>query len=241
MSRYNKSIPLEYRRVDPLTAETKIERPGEPDIFDALTALVFSSEWNSSTLLYSFKQHNINKNYTISQDSQNTTTYEASADTTEMSCSAVSVLYDVEVRFLRGVRTIRHSMSDMKTTLSPADARHTYDPWYATKPASSNYSLSTLKEFHDWCKRSMVLFPLSNEWALLDALGTILQSKFYEDTVAAIPGLSTPQCQQKSKPTNATTEYDCAWEGDHWNPANSSCKTSASLYLLHNLIRKQPR
>jgi hypothetical protein len=228
LSKYNISIPLEYRTID------TTEKPT-----DALTALVFESEWDRKDLSYSVTQHNIN-NYTVQRTTKNITVYQAIVNTTKQSCRSVSVLYDVEIDFPRGVQTIQHSFSDerelpkMKEVFDDDESNGGYPESWLVLPSGS-------QGLQNWHQKVLAALPVSNEWALLDALGSVLSGKFYEDSPASyIGGLLDPRfCAKRSGQSNDTAIYDCDDWGSiqPWYPANYSGKSPyRNTILLLQLI-----
>jgi hypothetical protein len=189
VSRRNGSIPLEYRAQD---------NPYDTD--DVLTGLVFASKWDWKSLLHSVTQHQIG-NYTVQRSPRNVTSYKATVETTEQSCEAVSVLYAVEVTFPRGIRTIKHSLSDTKPLPKHKDIldKENGVPFIELVFPPESRALE------DWHKRIRAAIPISNEWALLDALGSLLEGKFYE----ASPRSSPYQCRKRNDKNNDTETKDC--------------------------------
>jgi hypothetical protein len=191
VSRSNGSIPIDY------TTE------GVGSTFDKLTGLVFESEWNAYSLLYYVTQHQIG-NYTVQRSPWNVTSYEASVETTEQSCEAMSVLYAVEVTFPRGIRTIQHSLSDIKSLPKHYDILDKHQV-FSTYPGIELIFPSEPQELEDWHQKVLAAIPISNEWALLDALGSLLTAKFYEKSIRASPD----KCKKRNNSNNDTEILDC--------------------------------
>ncbi|KAH4276439.1 hypothetical protein HBI70_071390 [Parastagonospora nodorum] len=217
VSRYNGSIPLEYR-TQGNTDETD----------DALTGLVFVSEWNAISHLYSVIQHRIG-NYTVQRSQQNTTSYEAFVETTEQSCHPTSVLYAVEVTFPRGIQTIQHSLSDARSLPKQKDL-------YDGLQGSLGISLVLPPEsqaLEEWRQKMLTALPISNEWALLDALGSSLEGSFYEDSPRPYPD----ECRKRQNSKNDTDISDCWGWGSikPYNPANNS-DPSTALNITEGLL-----
>ncbi|KAF2877373.1 hypothetical protein BDV95DRAFT_144558 [Massariosphaeria phaeospora] len=177
-SRYNHSIPMEYR----------------PD--DGITSAVFVSEWHEDALTLSVKQRKLG-NYSIVHSTPNTTRYEAHVETLEQSCGPVSVFYHVDVTFPRGVQTIQHYLSDEKDMPKKAGA---YDDLNLTLPAQPQTARA-------WNQRVLAALPIYNEWALLDALGSLLVGEFYINSQGSDPD----SCRQSQSFKNGTIVQDC-WE-----------------------------
>jgi hypothetical protein len=193
VSRSSGSIPLEYRTGG-----------NDDEVDDALVGLVFVSKWDSKPLLYSVTQHQIG-NYTIQRSPRNVTSYEAIVETTEQSCKAMSVLYAVKVTFSRGVRTIQHSLSDIKPLPKQKDI---LDEGTGFQGIGLDLPPRS-RALEDWHQRVLAAIPISNEWALLDALGSVLTGKFYEGS----PPPSLRNCQKRNESNNDTEIQDCWGRG----------------------------
>jgi hypothetical protein len=214
VSRSSGSIPLEYRTQD-----------NDDEYDDALTGLVFVSKWDSQPLLYSVTQHQIG-NYTIQRSPRNVTSYEAIVKTTEQSCKAMSVLYAVKVTFPRGVRTIQHSLSDIKPLPKKQDILDEGTGFHGIGLVLPPES----RALEDWHQRVLAAVPISNEWTLLDALGSVLTGKFYEGSPRPFPDY----CRKRNESNNDTEIQDCwNWGGfGNYNPANYSGKVYILIYCV---------
>ncbi|KAI8932498.1 hypothetical protein NX059_010680 [Plenodomus lindquistii] len=212
-SRFNGTIPLEYRT------------QGSDEINDdAMTGLVFVSRWDPKDLSYSVTQQQI-LNFTMQRDSDNVTSYNAIVETSKQTCEAVSALFSIEVTFPRGVQTVQVSMNDIRPMPTSKDIFDKEDSglpgiWLVLPPESP--------ALEDWRQRILAALPISNEWALLDALGSVLAGKFYEDSPRAFPD----DCQEISNPNNDTKLYDCwGWGGfTPYNPANFSTPLKGTVF-----------
>jgi hypothetical protein len=214
VSRSSGSIPLEY-----ITQNNDDERD------DALIGLVFVSKWDPEPLLYSVTQHQIG-NYTIQRSPRTVTSYEAIVETTEQSCKAMSVLYAVEVTFPRGVRTIQYSLSDIKPLPGQKDILDEDSGIHGIElvlPPKSG-------ALEDWHQRVLAAIPISNEWTLLDALGSVLTGKFYEGSPRPFPG----NCRKRNESNNDTEIQDCWGWGtvQPYYPANYSGEAHIPIYRV---------
>jgi hypothetical protein len=192
---------------------------------DVIIGLVFLSKWDWKSLLYSVTQHHIG-NYTVQRSPRNVTSYKATVETTEQSCEAVSVLYAVEVTFPRGIRTIKHSLSDTKPLPKHKDIldKENGVPFIELVFPPESRALE------DWHRRIRAAIPISNEWALLDALGSLLEGKFYE----ASPRSSPWQCRKGNESNNDTETQDCwGWgRAGHVKLANYSGEVHIPIYRI---------
>jgi hypothetical protein len=214
VSRRSGSIPLEYRTQG---------NEKHPD--DVMTGSVFVSEWNSNSLFYSVTQHQIG-NYTVQRSPRNVTSYEASVETTKQSCEAMSVLYAVDVTFPRGIRTIQHSLSDIRSLPKYNDIFDNDEiPGIGLAIPLESQALE------DWHERILAAIPISNEWALLNALGSVLTGKFYEDS----PRSSSDQCRKRNNSNNATEIQDC-WDWGRVHIVRTANYSGEVHILIHRII-----
>jgi hypothetical protein len=175
------------------------------------------SEWDSDSLLYSVTQHQIG-NFTVQRSPHNVPSYEAIVETTEQSCEAVSVLYDVDVTFPRGIQTIQHFLSDVRALPKKVDI-------FGASEGHPNPNIvldlpPDPQALQDWHQKTLAALPISNEWALLNSLGDVLEGKFYENSQHRYPDM----CQKRNNPNNATEIHYCwGWENVKIHrPANHS-------------------
>jgi hypothetical protein len=187
---YNSSIPLESTD------------------FNTLTGAVFVSEWLTDSLSFFVKQHNISS-YSILHSAQNTTSYEAHVETVEQSCGPKSVLYNVNVTFPRSVQKLEHHLSDEKELLKKwQDAEDSYPG----SQSSSTLSLILPAEpqaARDWNQKVLDALPAFNEWALLDALGSLLKGEYHEEFEKD----DSSPCSQGNSYKNRTITKDCGERG----------------------------
>jgi hypothetical protein len=171
VSQSSGSIPLEY---------------ASPEDDKKNVGLVFVSKWNSKSLSYSVTQHQVG-GFTIQRSPRNVTSYEGIVETTEQSCEAISVLYAVEVTFPRGIRTIKYSLSDVRSLPKQNDL---FENVAGIFPGIGLVLPPEPQALEDWHQRILAAIPISNQWALLDALGSVLRGKFYE----YFPRVSPDKC-----------------------------------------------
>jgi hypothetical protein len=183
------------------------------------------SKWDWKSLLYSVTQHQIG-NYTVQRSPRNVTSYKAIVETTEQSCEAVSVLYAVEVTFPRGIRTIKHSLSDIKPLPKHKDILDKDNG----VPSIELVFPPESRALEDWNHIIRAAIPISNEWALLDALGSVLTGKFYENSLR----VSRNQCRKRNESNNDTEIQDC-WDwgrASHGKPTNYSGEVHIPTYCI---------
>jgi hypothetical protein len=156
--KYNLSVPLDGSRYN--------------------DGLVFESKWDSQSSRYSVTQHSLGDS-DLGQGPQNITNYYV--EMTEQTCKSVSVLYDVDISFPRGIRKIEHSQSNMEALLDKADVldeNGTMALAYPPKPQTEE----------DWHQKVLTVLPVINEWALLDSLGEQLVGSSYDNLTYRISG-----------------------------------------------------
>jgi len=179
---------------------------------DNLFGANFVSKWITDSLSLSVQQHDIS-NYSMSRNDQNITVYEAQVKTTEQACISKSVLYDVNVTFPRGVQKLEYRLSDEDDMREKwHDAR---DIW-SSLPTSSTLSLTIPaepQEAENWNQKVLGALPAFNEWAILDALGGLLE------------GISTMEWSSRvvnldDQGHTTTTDHD--WESFQGGLSNES-------------------
>jgi hypothetical protein len=179
------------------------------------------SKWDRESLLYSVTQHQIG-NYTVQRGPRNATSHEASVETTEQSCEAMSVLYAVEVTFPHGIRTMQHSLSDIRSLPKQKDI---FDD-VTGMPGIGLVLPPEPQALEDWHRKILAAIPISNEWALLDALGSVLEGIFYE--------YSSPRLLDHCLKENRTDMQECWNEGrvNGSDPANYSGEVPIPIYRV---------
>jgi hypothetical protein len=167
--------------------------------------------------LYSIAKHKP-LNFTERHTSGNATSYgyEILRSTAEMTCKPHSVLYDVTVSFPRGIQTVQHTTSDVKLlspmrdcSALPSDRLKHYGLVWGQL-----MFLLDPQSLQDSNQRMRNLVSLSNEWALLDALGSLLEDEFYSSPAGNFGLYSDNPCFKESNiSTNGTTYIACG----RWN------------------------
>jgi hypothetical protein len=209
---YNHSYPLE----DPWT---------RPDAF--LRIPEFASEWpwpgsDKDVLKYTIRKHSI-ESITVKRRQDNIATYDAQLETFEQSCWPISMLYNVTISFPRGVRKIEHKLSDARAIPDPKDV-YDHNLGYLGEGNNSIYIAlpAEPKALEEWNQKIRTVLPVSNEWVLLDALGTILAGNTFQNTMIPIPdGEMDRGCRESHSPDclsckhretaeNGTIIYDCS-------------------------------
>jgi hypothetical protein len=210
VSQHNSTIPMEYTgngldlRLTTLAFLSQYLPPWDPLSLQVLTPS------HPETLSYSVLKHEI-KGIIVKGSLDNATTYEALVEAVEHFCKPYSMLYDVNISFLHGVRTINHKTSDLKAVPSPAviyddvDELREWPGFYLKMPAEPLV-------LEQWRQRVIAALPVFNEWAILDALGLILNVAGY--TESSLPKL--PDCIQNNALHNGTTVHLCESESNEW-------------------------
>jgi hypothetical protein len=221
-SKYNNTFPMEY-------VPSEDEDPEAPD---TLIAPAFESRWDRASRWYrasrdaslcSIATHNT-LNYTLQRTSKNVISFEGFRETSEQICKAHSVLYDVNISFPRGLQTVQHSMSNLELLSPLTDYAANYDEGgimdlVLPLPADT-------QALQDWNRRMQVLLPLANEWALLDALGRLLEDMTYETSDFYRLDSHNFYGRISSNSTNGTTIYDYDWQPDMFETMNVTCKST---------------
>jgi hypothetical protein len=176
----------------------------------------------SESLLYSVSNSEVN-NIIVKRSLDNTTTYEALVEVVEHICRPYSMLYNVNISFTRGGRTIEHTVSDPKAVPNPVDLYDEYEDGYhwgidLCIPAEP-------QALTEWRQRIFAALPVSNEWAILDALGNVLDVAWYREVFLYKP--DTHKCVQRNAFDNGTMTYICesvgSDDGTHKN--STDCKS----------------
>jgi hypothetical protein len=208
VSTYNHSIPL--FDISPVN-----EEPFMP-------YLEFTSKWGSSLWdanVYTVEKHSI-KSITVKSSPDNSTTYAARVETFKQSCKTNSMLYNITISFPRGVRKIEHTLSDARPMPDPVDI-------YDNDGSMLSMKISTAEPeaLKEWKHRVAAAMQISNEWALLDALGDVLTFDWYSGA-----GI---YCEQSEISENSTFTQDCLPIGYDGNrlPNNTGGKSSVLLFF----------
>jgi hypothetical protein len=197
-----------------------------------IEAPTFATVWDRERLIYSSKQYNI-ANYTVQRDLNSGLVWNANCVIEEQICMAQSVHYDVNVTFPRGVQTVSYSLGDAKVPLTQIDILR----------AGSEFGLQIelppeAKAFQDWYRELSRFIPASNEWAILDALGTLIEGTSFHLTstpslllpLPGYPSLEPPledgtgsTCQQREGSFGPTPLYDCGPWYSGYNSETEHC------------------
>jgi hypothetical protein len=152
---------------------------------------------------------------------------------------AQSVHYDVHVTFPRGVQTVSYSIGDAKVPLTQIDMLR----------AGSEFGLRIelppeAEVFQDWYRELSRFIPASNEWAILDALGTLIEgTSFHLGSIPSFllplpgyPSLEPPlengtgaTCYQREGSFGATPLYDCGPWYSGYERDTEHCKSFQDL------------
>jgi hypothetical protein len=197
--------------------------PLESTIDEGLVHLAFSSKLGSpsqnETVMYSMSKYYIER--VIRRSLDNATTYEALLTTVDQSCTPYSMLNDVNISFPRGIRTIEHRVNDPRAIPGAVDIYNQHAP--------SVLNLSNPADTHaveEWRQRIFTALPVSNEWALLDALGAALKAEWYWEFFGGVSG-----CVQNDAFENSTKIEVCSGLFDAGGPLPNStgCKSLVTL------------
>jgi hypothetical protein len=163
------------------------------------------------------------KGITVERSPDNTTTYEAYVETFEQSCKPNSMLFNITISFPRGMRRIEHTLSDARPTSDPVDVYEGDGP-VAERGGSYARTLylalpAEPKALEEWNQRIAAALPISNDWVLLDALGSVLGVEWYANSPIPEPD----ECKQRGHLKNGITIYDCfsTTYGTHASPNNT--------------------
>jgi hypothetical protein len=225
VSQYNNSFPFEHTSLD------------------GLVAPAFESKWNwglswygasRDAPLYTVDYYNT-RWFTPQRTSNNVTSFKGFRETYEQICKPYSVLYDVNISFPRGVQTVHHSRSNWELLSPLADYG---DFPRGGLPRGLELPLPPDEQaLQDWNHRMQALFPLANEWALLDALGTMLEDTTYQ-TGFYVGGLEPdddPNCKISSIATNGTTFWNCLGWSASDQTMNISCVSLAPSFTQYTV------
>jgi len=167
---YNSSVVIDYQQ------RVYLEVP------------MFATTWDQEQLLYSSKQYFIS-NYTVQGDPSNEIVGEANCRVEEQICIAYSVLYDVTITFPRGVQTVDYSFSGAKALPRKPDAMGPKSALRLELPPKS-------QAYKDWYHELSTIIPNSNEWAILDALGALIEGTSFQATAPSlVPSLDYASLQ----------------------------------------------
>lgn len=237
---YNKTLPLDY------------QGPQLPGAAPSLAAPVFVSKWDwdlewnrgaqDAPLYYVAKYTPLT--WFASRTSTNITSYQVLLETAELSCKPHSMLYNVEISFPHGIQTVHYTTSDVET-LSPMG---TYSVLQVdlNQPDGSSWGVENLelndpdasmglpantRTVQDWNQRMRILLPLANEWALLHALGLLLEDEIYSPSVSFGLDYHNPWCNESSISSNGTKVLACGdWIPDYFVVMNTSCTSRVSRF-----------
>jgi len=135
---------------------------------------MFTTTWDQEQLIYSSKRYDIS-NYTVQGDPSNEIVGEANCRVEEQICIAQSVLYDVAITFPRGVQTVEYSFSGAKVLPRKIEALGAESALKLELPPNS-------QAYKDWYHELSTMIPSSNEWAILDALGALIEGTTFQAT-----------------------------------------------------------
>ena len=212
-----------------------------------LEAPKFATAWDRVRLAFSSKQYDI-ANYTVQRNLSSGLVWEATCVVKEQICTAESVLYSVNVSFPRGIQTVTHSFSDPKTL----PRRQAIDVEGGGSVVSLDLPPET-QAYQNFYRELSTAIPVSNEWAILEALGGLIEGTLLH--VGSIPSRLLPlpnhppleprleqgynsgwDCHQREGSTGPTPVYDCGvWTGE-WSGyeelAAGNCKSFPLTFAM---------
>jgi hypothetical protein len=140
--------------------------------------------------------------------------------TVETSCKAYSMLYDVNISFPRGVRKIEHTLSNLRAIPKPTDLYDSDPPESVTSildflgspPTHDPVIILNMsggpQAVEEWRQTLRTAIPVTNKWALLDALGSVLEAESWVDTRLD----DKAKYQPENEPGNSTSTKDCNYK-----------------------------
>ena len=201
----------------------------------SLQAPIFTTAWDREGLIYSSRQYDIT-NYTVRRNLSGELVWHVNCVVKEQICTAQSVLYSVTVAFPRGIQTVDHSFSDAQKLSRKVIGCGEEPRFRLDLPPET-------QAFKDWYQELSTVVPVSNEWAVLDALGALIEGTAFRvesvpNRLLPLPGypsleaplrpVSSPylsDCQQMNGSSILTPVYDCGlWMGhnDYETPNGES-------------------
>ena len=215
-TRYNSTLVLDYKP------------------WEYIEALRFTTAWDRERLIYTSRQFYIT-GYTVKRELSGDLAGEANCMVEEQICIAQSVLYNASITFPRGIQTVDYTTSDSKAHSRIVNAR-------GAKPALSLVLPPDTQALHDWYQDLSSAIPASNEWALLDALGTLIEGKSFQGTSPSLPlptsdypamestmepgHYSDSDCHQREGSSITTPIYDCEGWGRSYDNDTENCESS---------------
>ncbi|CAN9172688.1 unnamed protein product [Alternaria alternata] len=119
--------------------------------------------------------------------------------------SPKSVLYNVNVSFPRGVQKIEYGLSDENAMRKKWKEAADVNLWSNSSWATMGLTLPAEQQAaRDFNQKMLDALPAFNQWALLDALGSLLDGEYHE--VSTNHG----SCIQRTNPENGIVTEDCA-------------------------------
>ena len=162
---------------------------------------VFISAWNRERKEHSLKQHRI-ASYGAQRNLDGSLVWNAYGVRNEQVCKAKSALYNVSITFPRGIQTIDYTLSDVKTISSQVDVLGARGSLRIELPPEP-------RALEVWYQQLATAIPISNEWAILDALGTVVEGTCTQEIPIPMGENGLPACPQRKSSSGATMFYDC--------------------------------
>jgi len=202
----------------------------------SLLAPIFTTAWDQERMTYMSKQYDI-ANYSVQRDLESEAlVWDANCVVDEQICISESVLYNLSVTFPRGLQTVDYSFSDSKALSRKVN------PFGAESYLKIDLP-PKMQAFQDWYQKLSTIIPVSNEWAILDAMGALIEGTSWRresvpSRLSSLPGYPPlesvlgqqwrggTECQQKENSSSRTLVYDCGPWTDGMDYDTPNCKSS---------------
>jgi hypothetical protein len=130
------------------------------------------------------------------------------------------MLHDVNISFPRGVRKIEHTLSDSRAVPKPMDLYDSDPPESVTSildflgspPTHDPVIILSMsggpQALEEWRQTLRTAISVTKKWALLDALGSVLEAESWVDTWL----YDKAECQPENDPGNSISTKGCNYE-----------------------------
>jgi hypothetical protein len=159
----------------------------------------------------------------------NSVVWNADSVTKKQICEAESALYNITVTFPRGVQTVNYSLSDVQPLAKKRDLYDVADISGRADFTGGDYGVQLAlppetDALQIWYRKLSKALPISNEWAIIDSLMTLVEGECFQDT--GLPSHAAPpsddlylwfthdlNCPQREGSSGDTITYDCGAHG----------------------------